>query len=137
MSSVLEQTKQQQVLALGRLGWPASRIAAAVRVDRATVTGYLARRAWRCAAGGVRTKARRNPQFRRRCPPTLAQIGNFAAGGVHRLATVPRAASERVRAASRADRKGYAESQQGVKDRRACFARQRDLAEATRAANLS
>ena len=41
MSNVLEQTKQQQVLALGRLGWPASRIAAAVHVDRATVTGYL------------------------------------------------------------------------------------------------
>jgi hypothetical protein len=39
MSNVLEQTKQQQVLALGRLGWPASRIAAAMHVDRATVTG--------------------------------------------------------------------------------------------------
>ena len=41
MSYVLEQTKQQQVLALGRLGWPASRVAAAVQVDRATVTRYL------------------------------------------------------------------------------------------------
>jgi transposase len=41
MSYVLEQTKQQQVLALGQLGWTVSRIAAAVRVDRATVTRYL------------------------------------------------------------------------------------------------
>jgi transposase len=41
MSYVLEQTKQQQVLALAQLGWTVSRIAAAVRVDRATVTRYL------------------------------------------------------------------------------------------------
>ena len=41
MSYVLEQTKQPQVLALGQLGWTVSRIAAAVRVDRATVTRYL------------------------------------------------------------------------------------------------
>ena len=41
MSYVLEQTKQQQVLALGRLGWPVSRIATAAQVDRGTVTRYL------------------------------------------------------------------------------------------------
>ena len=41
MSYVLEQTKQQQVLALGQLGWTVSRIAAAAHVDRATVTRYL------------------------------------------------------------------------------------------------
>lgn len=41
MSYVLEQTKQQQVLALAQLGWTVSRIAAAVRVDRATVTRYM------------------------------------------------------------------------------------------------
>jgi hypothetical protein len=33
-----EETKQQQVLALAQPGWTVSRIAAAVRVDRATVT---------------------------------------------------------------------------------------------------
>jgi len=33
MSYVLEQTKQQQVLTLGQLGWTVSRIAAAVRHD--------------------------------------------------------------------------------------------------------
>src|SRR6185312_4708382 len=41
MRYVLAQTNQQQVLALGQLGWTVSRIAAAVRVDRATVTRYL------------------------------------------------------------------------------------------------
>jgi transposase len=41
MGYVLEQTKQQQVLALGRLGWPVSRIATATQVDRGTVTRYL------------------------------------------------------------------------------------------------
>src|SRR5215207_2157908 len=41
MSYVLEQTKQQQVLALAQLEWTVSRIAAAVHVDRATVTRYM------------------------------------------------------------------------------------------------
>ena len=41
MSNVLEATKQQQILALGQLGWPVSRIGTAVGVDRATVTRYL------------------------------------------------------------------------------------------------
>ena len=41
MSYVLEQTKQQQVLALAQLAWTVTRIAAAVHVDRATVTRYM------------------------------------------------------------------------------------------------
>jgi transposase len=41
MSYVLEQTKQQQVVALGRLGWPVSRVATAAQVDRGTATRYL------------------------------------------------------------------------------------------------
>jgi transposase len=41
MSNVLEPTKQPQILALGQLGWPVSRIGTAVGVDRATVTRYL------------------------------------------------------------------------------------------------
>jgi hypothetical protein len=53
MSYVLEQTKQQQVLALGQLGWTVSRIAVAVHVDRATVTRYL-----RAAALPVRGRGR-------------------------------------------------------------------------------
>ncbi|OGU14337.1 MAG: hypothetical protein A3K13_04880 [Gemmatimonadetes bacterium RIFCSPLOWO2_12_FULL_68_9] len=41
MSNVLDHEKQQQILGLGRLGWPVRRIAAATGVDRATVGGYL------------------------------------------------------------------------------------------------
>jgi hypothetical protein len=54
MSNVLEQTKQQQVVALGRLAWPVSRISAAVHVDRATVTRYL-------RAAGVAARRRGRP----------------------------------------------------------------------------
>ena len=54
MSYVLEQTKQQQVLTLGQLGWTVSRIAAAVHVDRATVTRYL-------RAAGVPVRGRGRP----------------------------------------------------------------------------
>ena len=53
MSNVLEQTKQQQVVALGRLAWPVSRISAAAHVDRATVTRYL-----RAAGVAVRRRGR-------------------------------------------------------------------------------
>jgi len=54
MSRVLAQTTQQQVLALGRLGWPVSRIADAVHVDRATVTRYL-------RAAGIAVRGRGRP----------------------------------------------------------------------------
>jgi transposase len=54
MSYVLEQTKQQQVLALAQLGWPVSRIAAAAHVDRATVTRYM-------RAAGLRVRGRGRP----------------------------------------------------------------------------
>ena len=67
MSNVLEQTKQQQVLALGRLGWPASRIAAAVRVDRATVTGYL-------RAAGLVVRGRGRPSEGAAKPAISAEV---------------------------------------------------------------
>ena len=41
MSNVLEPTKQQQILTLAQLGWPVSRIATALSVDRETVTRYV------------------------------------------------------------------------------------------------
>ena len=41
MSNVLDHQKQQQVLGLGRLGWPVRRIAKATGVDRATARSYL------------------------------------------------------------------------------------------------
>lgn len=41
MSNVLEHSKQQQVLALGRLGWTLSRIQETTGVRRETISGYL------------------------------------------------------------------------------------------------
>jgi hypothetical protein len=41
MSNVLDQTKQQQILALGRLGWSLRRIEQALDVRRETISGYL------------------------------------------------------------------------------------------------
>lgn len=95
MSYVLEQTKQQQVLALGRLGWPVSRIAAATQVDRATVTRYL-------RAAGLSVRGRGRPseatanaaisgcEVSTDSPP---KSRNFAEGGVHRLPALSRAAA--------------------------------------------
>lgn len=41
MSNVLDDEKQQQILALDRLGWSLRRIEAATGVRRETVGGYL------------------------------------------------------------------------------------------------
>ena len=41
MSNVLDYEKQQQILALGRLGWTVSRIADATDVRRETATRHL------------------------------------------------------------------------------------------------
>jgi len=92
MSYVLEQTKQQQVLTLGQLGWTVSRIAAAVHVDRATVTRYL-------RAAGVPVRGRGRPSegtANAAISPeasTDSKSRNFSIGGVHRLSA--RAGTER------------------------------------------
>ena len=41
MSNVLEHATQQQILALGRLGWTLSRIQETTGVRRETISGYL------------------------------------------------------------------------------------------------
>ena len=41
MSNVLDHEKQQQILALGRLGWTLRRIEEATGIRRETVSGYL------------------------------------------------------------------------------------------------
>jgi hypothetical protein len=54
MSNVLEQNRQQQVLALGRLGWTLSRIGEATGVHRVTVGAYL-------RAAGIPVRGRGRP----------------------------------------------------------------------------
>lgn len=41
MSNVLDHATQQQILALGRLGWTLSRIEQTTGVRRETISGYL------------------------------------------------------------------------------------------------
>jgi hypothetical protein len=53
MSNVLDDNTQQQILALGRLGWTLRRIEAATGVRRETVGGYL-----RAAGLAVRGRGR-------------------------------------------------------------------------------
>jgi transposase len=54
MSNVLDNEKQQQVLALGRLGWTLRRIEAATGVRRETASGYL-------RAAGISVRGRGRP----------------------------------------------------------------------------
>src|SRR5882724_13495429 len=85
MSNVLDQQKQQQVLGLGRLGWPVQRIAEATGVDRATARGYL-------LAAGIPVRARGRPGERAAklaisiAVSTDSTLANPASGGrgVHR-----------------------------------------------------
>ena len=54
MSNVLDHTQQQQILALGRLGWTLSRIQATTGVRRETISGYL-------KAAGIPVRGRGRP----------------------------------------------------------------------------
>ena len=67
MSYVLDQQKQQQVLGLGRLGWPVQRIAEATGVDRATARGYL-------LAAGIPVRSRGRPGERVAKPAIAVEV---------------------------------------------------------------
>ena len=54
MSNVLDDTTQQQILALGRLGWTLSRIEQTMGVRRETISGYL-------KAAGIPVRGRGRP----------------------------------------------------------------------------
>ena len=54
MSNVLDDDKQQQIRALGRLGWTLSRIQEATGIRRETISGYL-------RAGGIAVRGRGRP----------------------------------------------------------------------------
>src|SRR5216684_747160 len=80
MSNVLDHQKQQQVLGLGRLGWPVRRIAEATGVDRATARDYL-------LAAGIPVRGRGRPGERAAKPAisvpvsTDSLLGKSAIGG--------------------------------------------------------
>src|SRR6187551_2767963 len=54
MSNALDENEQQQICALGRLGWPLLRIQRATGVRRETVSGYL-------KAAGIPVRGRGRP----------------------------------------------------------------------------
>src|SRR5688500_5683504 len=67
MSNVLDHQKQQQIVGLGRLGWPVRRIAEATGVDRATARGYL-------LAAGIPVRDRGRPAERAARPAISVEM---------------------------------------------------------------
>ena len=72
MSNVLAETKRQQVLALGRLGWSLRRIEATTGVRRETASAYL-------KAAGVAVRGRGRPPARPERPAVSAEVPTAAA----------------------------------------------------------
>ena len=77
MSHVLSPTKQQQVLALGQLGWSLRRIEAATGVRRETISGYL-----QAAGIPVRRRGGRVGQWPPPNPATTAGGSTDSSDGV-------------------------------------------------------
>src|SRR5688572_29762782 len=84
MANVLSDTKRQQVLALGRLGWPLRRIEDATGVRRETAGAYL-------KAAGI---AIRPPRARRPPPKPASQVSTDSAPGVTTLTETANPASQ-------------------------------------------
>lgn len=61
MSNVLDDTTQQQILALGRLGWSLRRIEQALAVRRETISGYLKAAGIAVHGRGRRSESKRKP----------------------------------------------------------------------------
>ena len=80
MSNVLDETTQQQVIALGRLGWSLRRIEAATGVRRETISGYL-----KAAGVAVRRRGGRPTQWP---PPNPATTGAVSTDSVTTEAVV-------------------------------------------------
>ena len=67
MSNVLNDEKQQQVRALGRLGWTLSRIQEATGIRRETISGYL-------RAAGIAVRGRGRPSESKPKPAVSAEV---------------------------------------------------------------
>ncbi len=67
MSNVLDDDKQQQILALGRLGWSLRRIEQATAVRRETVSGYL-------RAAGIAVRGRGRPSEAKAKPAISEEV---------------------------------------------------------------
>ena len=77
MSNVLDESLQQQVMALGRLGWSLRRIEAATGVRRETISGYL-----KAAGIAVRRRGGRPAQWPPPNPATTVAVSTDPVGTV-------------------------------------------------------
>lgn len=93
MSNVLDETKQQQVIALGRLGWSLRRIEAATHVRRETISGYL-----KAADVAVRRRGGRPAQWPPPNPATTSGVSTDSANTA--VATAPPVTPGRASTAS-------------------------------------
>ncbi len=85
MSNVLDETKQQQVIALGRLGWSLRRIEVATGVRRETISGYL-----RGAGVAVRRRGGRPAQWPPPNPATTSGVStDSGTTGMATTTTIP------------------------------------------------
>src|SRR5262249_3040732 len=90
MSNVLDQTKPQQLLALGRLGWSLRRIEQALAVRRETISGYLKAAGIAVHRRGRRSESKPKPAIRAEVSTDsgLAKPATKGEGSTER-ATVP------------------------------------------------
>jgi hypothetical protein len=71
MSNVLDQSTQQQIRALGRLGWTLSRIQHTTGVRRETISGYL-------KAAGIPVRGRGRPSEAKPKPAISPEVSTHS-----------------------------------------------------------
>ena len=111
MSNVLDNDKQQQILALGRLGWSLRRIEQALAVRRETISGYLKAAGIAVHGRGRRSESKAKPAISEEVSTDLGAKPAITSRGV---STDPGASAtagpsperERLRAVSRDHRRG-------------------------------
>src|SRR2546428_6358083 len=110
MSNVLDDTKQQQILALGRLGWSLRRIEQALAVRRETISGYLKAAGIAVHGRDRRSELKPKPAISKEVSTDLGAKPAITAPAVSTDLVAPRqpgrAPSARVRAVSGDHRRG-------------------------------
>src|SRR5438477_2871757 len=90
MSNVLDDTTQQQILALGRLGWSLRRIEQALAVRRETISGYLKAAGIAVHGRGRRSESTPKPAISEEVSTDLGAKPAITAGAVSTDLVAPR-----------------------------------------------
>src|SRR5579859_1636689 len=85
MSNVVDNDTQQQIRALGRLGWTLSRIEETTGIRRETVSGYL-------KAAGIAVRSRGRPSEAKSKPAISAEVSTDP--GPSKPATTPEVSTD-------------------------------------------